>query len=112
MSETTNNEKKEVTMTQAEMEQARKNMVKYYTDQMPLIKAQLAYETAIADIEEARARAMTMVIRQVQMKSGPLTSKEPVEESEPSPEEIKAYEEMMEAKAKSEKSSRKLKTED
>jgi hypothetical protein len=74
MSETTNNpeiQEEEESITPAQMAAYRKNMQQYYKEQLPLLKAQLEYERTIADIEEARVKAMTMVIRQAQLKAGP-----------------------------------------
>lgn len=74
MSETTNNQEEmeqENIPTPEQMAAYRKNMQAYYKEQMPLLKAQLEYERTIADIEEARLKAMTMVIRQAQLKAGP-----------------------------------------
>lgn len=85
MSETTNTPEsttQERVPTAAEMEAYRKNMQAYYKEQMPLLKAQLEYERTIADIEEARVKAMTMVIRQAQLKAGPPREAAPA----PSPE--------------------------
>ena len=104
MSETTNQQdlqEEEVVPTPEQMAAYRKNMEKYYKEQMPLLKAQLEYERTIADIEEARVKALTMVIRQAQLKAGP-----PKEQPQsPSPEDLG------ESARTENKSPRKLKTE-
>lgn len=80
MSETTNNHEEigDAPMpTPEELAAYRKNMQAYYKEQMPLLKAQLEYEKTIADIEEARVKALTMVIRQAQLKAGPSREQAP-----------------------------------
>lgn len=107
MSETTNNTPESTTEdrvpTAAEMEAYRKNMQAYYKEQMPLLKAQLEYERTIADIEEARVKAMTMVIRQAQLKAGPPREAAPA----PSPDN----EDRKDASSETQPGTRKLKTE-
>ena len=103
MSETTNQQElidEEVVPTPEQMANYRKNMLQYYKEQMPLLKAQLEYERTVADIEEARVKALTMVIRQAQIKAGP-----PREQPQgPSPEDTQEEE-------KAPRKERKLKTE-
>jgi outer membrane protein TolC len=76
-------EKKE--MTPEQIKDWRDKMTKYYKEQLPLLKAQKEYETVLADIEEARARRMTMTIRLAQMMAPPEDEDEPA----PPPEEQK-----------------------
>lgn len=84
MSEETNQPDSQENMPAPEQMKAyRENMLKYYKEQMPLLKAQLEYERTVADIEEARVKAMTMVIRQAQLKAGPPREQPPA----PSPED-------------------------
>jgi len=78
MSEETNQETVE-NLTPEQLEQRRTNLVKYYEKQVYVLKAQLAYETMLADIEEQRVKRMTMIMRQAQM-SAP---QEEEEEEEP-----------------------------
>jgi len=58
-------------MTEQQVREWREKMTGYYTDQLPLLEVQKKYESLLADIEEARARRMTMSIRLAQMMSGP-----------------------------------------
>lgn len=79
MSETTNNQEipqEQPEMTPAQMVEFRKKAKAYYNDQSVVLKAQLEYESLLADIEEARAKRMTMTIRMAQMMAGPPKDKE------------------------------------
>ena len=92
MSETTNNPEipqEEREMTPAQMVEFRKKAKAYYNDQSVVLKAQLEYESLLADIEEARTKRMTMTIRMAQMMAGPPQEKEtgPLPKS-PSPENL------------------------
>lgn len=80
MSEETNQETVE-NLTPEQLEQRRTNLVKYYEKQVYVLKAQLAYETMLADIEEQRVKRMTMIMRQAQM-SAPQQEEEEEEPSE------------------------------
>tara|TARA_B110000503_G_C7157013_1_gene417785 strand:+ start:1046 stop:1372 length:327 start_codon:yes stop_codon:yes gene_type:complete len=74
MSETTNNleiPQEEREMTPAQMVEFRKKAKAYYNDQSVVLKAQLEYESLLADIEEARTKRLTMTIRMAQMMAGP-----------------------------------------
>ena len=87
MSETENQQElidQEEVLTPEQIAAYRKNMLNYYKEQMPLLKAQLEYERTVADIEEARVKALTMVIRQAQIKAGPPREPEPSPNGEPS----------------------------
>lgn len=70
-------------MTEQEVREWREKMTGYYNDQLPLLEVQKKYETLLADIEEARARRMTMSIRLAQMMSGPDEKKEPTPAAPP-----------------------------
>jgi outer membrane protein TolC len=69
----TNDQKTDETpqMNEQQIREWREKMTNYYNDQLPLLETQKKYETLLADIEEARARRMTMSIRLAQMMSGP-----------------------------------------
>jgi hypothetical protein len=84
MSEETNQETVE-NLTPEQLEQRRTNLVKYYEKQVYVLKAQLAYETMLADIEEQRVKRMTMIMRQAQM-AAPQQEEEEEEEPTPVPE--------------------------
>lgn len=68
MSETTNQRPEP---TEKELQEYRENMKKYYDVQIPLLKKQKEYEVLLADIEEARAKRVTMSVRIAQIMAGP-----------------------------------------
>jgi hypothetical protein len=76
--------------TEQELQAYRENMKKFYEQQIPFLKKQKEYEVLLADIEEARAKRLTMSVRIAQIMSGP--AQEPSEE-----EKAKAMEAMREA---------------
>lgn len=85
----TGDQKQEATPEQ--IREWRDKMTKYYKEQVPLLRAQKEYEVLLADIEEARARRMTMTIRLAQM----MTPEEvepapPPEENEVTPPQAEA----------------------
>jgi len=87
MSETTNMDPREMPEpTQEEIKQMRANMQAYYKEQLPLVKIQAEYEKYLADIEEARARRISMNLRIAQMMTPPT---EPEEGPEPEKKERK-----------------------
>lgn len=57
--------------TEAELKAYRENMKKYYEEQIPLLKKQKEYEGLLADIEESRAKRLTMTVRIAQIMAGP-----------------------------------------
>ena len=65
-------------MTPAQMVEFRKKAKAYYNDQSVVLKAQLEYESLLADIEEARTKRLTMTIRMAQMMAGPPKEKDEV----------------------------------
>jgi hypothetical protein len=71
MSEETANNEQVAAPTPEQLTEYRNNMLQYYKNETPLLEAQLDYERLVADIEEARVKALTMVIRQAQLKAGP-----------------------------------------
>ena len=94
MSQETNQETAEK-LTPEQLEIRRKELVVYYEKQNYVLKAQLAYETTMADIEEQRARRMTMIMRQAQM-----AAPQQEEEEEPSETPAPPTEELKERKLK------------
>jgi hypothetical protein len=68
--------------TEAELKAYREKMIQYYKEQIPLLKSQKEYETLLADIEEARAKRVTMTMRIAQIMAGP---PQPKEEERPNP---------------------------
>ena len=75
MSETTNQRPEP---TEKELQEYRENMKKFYDTQIPLLKKQKEYEMLLADIEEARAKRVTMSMRIAQVMAGP--PEQPTEE--------------------------------
>jgi hypothetical protein len=76
--------------TEQELQAYRENMKKFYDQQIPFLKKQKEYEMLLADIEEARAKRITMSMRIAQIMAGP--PEEPSEE-----EKAKAVEAMQQA---------------
>jgi hypothetical protein len=68
MSDTTN---QQTEPTEKELQEYRENMKKYYDVQIGLLKKQKEYEVLLADIEEARAKRISMNIRIAQMMAPP-----------------------------------------
>lgn len=71
------NQQKE--MSPKEMAERKSKLTQFYKDQIEFLKIQLAYETILADIEDARARATFAQVKVAQMLAGP--SKEAPEPS-------------------------------
>jgi hypothetical protein len=74
MSEETNNQdtqKRE--MSPEEMEQARQNLIKFYTTQNEVLELQDKFHKMKADIAENDARELMWTIRKAQMLQGPPT---------------------------------------
>lgn len=85
MSETNQQEREP---TEAELKAYREKMIQYYEEQIPLLKSQKEYETLLADIEEARAKRITMTMRIAQVMAGPAQEEEQTPNpSDPSSEE-------------------------
>lgn len=75
MSQETNINDQEVPQpSPEEIKQMRASMQAYYKEQLPLVKVQAEYEKYLADIEEARARRISMNIRIAQMMAPPSES--------------------------------------
>lgn len=62
-------EKKEP--TQEELKEYREKMLKYYAEELPLLKKRKEYEVLLADVEEARARRIGRTIQIGQMLAPP-----------------------------------------
>lgn len=63
------NQQKE--MSPAEMAERKSKLTQFYKEQIEFLKTQLAYETLLADIEDARARAVYAQVKTAQMLAGP-----------------------------------------
>ncbi len=71
MSETNKPQDVEKEPTEKELSDYRENMKKFYDQQVTLLKKQKEYEVLLADIEEARAKRLTMSMRIAQIMAGP-----------------------------------------
>jgi hypothetical protein len=80
MSQETNQETAEK-LTPEQLKKRRTDLIDYYKNQTSVLEAQLKYESVMADIEEARVKRMTMIMRQAQMAA---PEQEEEEEEEPS----------------------------
>lgn len=74
-------------LTEEQLLEIRKRMIKYYKDQIGVLEPQAKYETLLADIEEARARRMQMSIRLAQMMAGPKEPEKQPETETPNPQQ-------------------------
>ena len=75
MSQETNQETVEQ-LSPEQLEKRRKDLINYYKNQTAVLEAQLKYEAVMADIEEARVKRMTMIMRQAQMTAPPQEEEE------------------------------------
>ena len=82
MSQETNQETAEQ-LTPEQLKKRRDDLITYYKNQTLVLEAQFKYESVMADIEEARVKRMTMIMRQAQMAA---PQQEEEEEEEPSAE--------------------------
>lgn len=71
------NQQKE--MSPEEMAERKFKLTRFYKEQIEFLKVQLSYESLLADIEDARARATFAQVKVAQMLAGP--SKEAPEPS-------------------------------
>lgn len=74
-------------LTEEQLLEIRKRMIKYYKEQIGVLEPQARYETLLADIEEARARRMQMSIRLAQMMAGPKEPEKKPETETPNPQQ-------------------------
>lgn len=81
MSETTTETTSEKQYSPEELKQMRENMIKYYTEQIKVLKLQDEFERLHANIAENQAKTMMNNIRMAQMAMGPKEEKETKEES-------------------------------
>jgi 5-methylthioribose kinase len=90
MSEETAQNTAQKVLTPKELQEKRDQITENFKNQIPLLTAQLEYENLLANIEQARAKRMEMIIRQAQMQAGPEPEKEeagePVVSQEKAPE--------------------------
>jgi hypothetical protein len=90
MTEETNKQAEELTPEQLTAQ--RLKVINYYTAQIDVLKVQAEYEKLLAEIEESRAKRMSMIISQARMSQGPADEEQ---EQEQDPEtEAKAPEEV------------------
>ena len=90
MTEETNKQAEELTPEQLTAQ--RLKVINYYTAQIDVLKVQAEYEKLLAEIEESRAKRMSMIISQARMSQGPADEEQ---EQEQTPEaEVKAPEEV------------------
>jgi hypothetical protein len=84
MSQETNQETAEQ-LTPEQLKKRRDDLVNYYKNQTLVLEAQLKYENVMADIEEARVKRMTMIMRQAQMAAPPQEEEEEDDSLTPDP---------------------------
>lgn len=72
--------------TAAEIAEMHAQRIKFYKEQLPGLKLQKEYECLLADIEEARLKKITMIIRYTQLTS---PEPEPEPESQKGPRKLK-----------------------
>lgn len=101
MSETTNQQPEP---TEKDLQEYRENMKKFYDVQIPMLKKQKEYELLLADIEEARAKRITMSMRIAQIMAGP--------PEKPSEEEMEQARQKMQEAMQEEQDSRESETEE
>lgn len=92
MTEETNKQTEELTPEQLTAQ--RLKVINYYTAQIDVLKVQAEYEKLLAEIEESRAKRMSMIISQARMSQGP-ADEEQEQEQDPeaeakAPEEVQA----------------------
>lgn len=92
MSEETNTNQEP---TPEELKQYRKNMLEFYKEQIPLLKNQKEYESLLADIEDAKLRRLTAIIRQAHLMNPPVAPGEEPGNQNQDPESDFRSEEMM-----------------
>jgi len=104
MSKETNQEDKVKEITPEELKKRREGIIKHYKDQISVLTLQLDYEKLLADIEQARAKRMEMIIRQAQMQAGPPEEEPETDVAERDPQPVQEA-----APIQEEKKERKLK---
>ena len=63
------NQQKEMSIK--EMAERKSKLTQFYKEQIEFLKIQLAYEMLLADLEDARARAVYAQVKAAQMMAGP-----------------------------------------
>jgi len=69
MTEETNKQAEELTPEQLTAQRIK--VINYYNAQIEVLKVQAEYEKLLAEIEESRAKRMSMIISQARMSQGP-----------------------------------------
>lgn len=92
MTEETNKQAEELTPEQLTAQRIK--VINYYNAQIEVLKVQAEYEKLLAEIEESRAKRMSMIISQARMSQGP-ADEEQEQEQDPeaeakAPEEVQA----------------------
>tara|TARA_R110002126_G_scaffold147158_1_gene293201 strand:- start:23343 stop:23681 length:339 start_codon:yes stop_codon:yes gene_type:complete len=83
-SEEENQEPQEPQYTEAQMEQLRKNTLKFYKEKNDVLNLQLKHENFLADIEESQLRQMVALSRKMALMGQPddILSQDPEKESD------------------------------
>ena len=67
MSEETNNAQEQETLSPEELAKRKKDLIKFYKDQIELLKPQNEYHDLLATIEENKLRRLVAMVRQSQL---------------------------------------------
>lgn len=82
--------------TPAEMEKRKKELIKFYTEQITFLNTQLEYEELLTKIEDSRARRVMAQVKIAQMLAGPESqnseNENNSETSQPTPEMVQREE--------------------
>jgi hypothetical protein len=102
MSKEINKDAPKPELTPEQLKKRREDITKNYKDQIAVLTHQLEYENLLANIEQARAKRMEMVIRQAQMSAPPeeVLEEEVLERNPVDPQEVAPSEEKKERKLK------------
>lgn len=66
-----NQQEQEVELTAEELAEKKEQMLKFYTDSLPYLKAQAEYEKILAEIDEARFKRTTIQYQYAMMAQQP-----------------------------------------
>lgn len=69
--ENLNQQEQEVELTAEELAEKKEQMLKFYTDSLPYLKAQAEYEKILAEIDEARFKRTTIQYQYAMMAQQP-----------------------------------------
>jgi hypothetical protein len=75
--------------TPEELAQMRGKLKIYYREQIEVLKYQKEYEILLADIDEARLKRMTSIVRMAQLQNQPKEDQNPIKESIPDLNKVK-----------------------